>query len=58
MYRVFGTFRMAPRTWQKFEKEVEAGSREEAIEKVYSILGSNHKVKRVHIKIEGVEKIG
>ncbi|MGC8954363.1 MAG: 50S ribosomal protein L18Ae [Desulfurococcus sp.] len=27
------------------------------LEKVYSILGSNHKVKRYHIRIERIEEI-
>ncbi len=58
LYEVRGIFRMAPRTWQKFTKLVEAGNEEEAREKTYSLLGSNHKVKRIHIKIEEVRKAG
>ncbi|MEZ0394274.1 MAG: 50S ribosomal protein L18Ae [Desulfurococcaceae archaeon] len=44
-------------SWQKFVKEVRALNEREALEKVYSILGSNHKVKRRHVKIESVEEI-
>ncbi|WP_440060173.1 50S ribosomal protein L18Ae [Thermogladius sp. 4427co] len=44
-------------TWQKFTKEIRALSKEHAIEKLYSILGSNHKLRRKHIVIEKVEEI-
>ncbi len=44
-------------TWQKFSKEVRALTKEQAIEYVYSILGSNHKLRRKHIKITGVKEI-
>lgn len=43
--------------WQKFKKEVRALKAEDAIEKVYSELGSRHKVRRAHIKIESVKEI-
>ena len=56
MFVVRGTFKMGS-NWQKFTKEVEAGTEEQAIEKVYSLLGSNHHTKRVHIKIESVERV-
>jgi len=41
----------------KFTKEIEAPNEKLALEKLYSILGSNHKVKRVRIIVEGVEKL-
>ncbi|MCD6403692.1 MAG: 50S ribosomal protein L18a [Nanoarchaeota archaeon] len=44
--------------WQKFEKEINAKSEEEAVEKAYSLLGSHHKVKRTKIIIEEVKKVG
>ncbi len=44
-------------TWQKFSKEVRALTKEQAIEYVYSILGSNHKLRRKHIKITSVKEI-
>ena len=49
---------MVPGVWQKFAKEVEAKNEGAAVEKVYSLLGSNHRTKRIHIKIEGVERVG
>ncbi len=44
-------------TWQKFRKEVRAVNPQHAIEYVYSVLGSNHKLRRKHIRIEKVEEI-
>ncbi len=44
-------------TWQKFSKEVRALTKEQAIEHVYSVLGSNHKLRRKHIKIASVKEI-
>jgi len=44
-------------TWQKFTKEVRALNEKQALEKVYSILGSNHKLKRHHIQVERVYEI-
>ena len=43
--------------WRKFRMEVRALRVEHALEKVYSELGSRHKLKRVHICIEKVEEI-
>ena len=44
-------------TWQKFVKEVRALNEKQAIEYVYSVLGSNHKVRRKHIRITSVKEI-
>ena len=43
--------------WRKFVKEIRALKLEHALEKLYSELGSKHKVKRAHIKILKVEEI-
>ncbi len=40
-----------------FTKEILALKSEHAVERVYSELGSKHRVKRHHIKISGVEEI-
>lgn len=59
-YRVNGVALFSPdrtRLWQKFSLEVRALSREEALEKVYSLMGSKHKLKRKHIKILDVIEI-
>jgi large subunit ribosomal protein LX len=43
--------------WQKFKKVVEANNEKYALEKVYSLIGSNHKVQRHLIKIEDVKQV-
>ncbi|MCY0868852.1 MAG: 50S ribosomal protein L18Ae [Desulfurococcus sp.] len=44
-------------TWQKFTKELRGINEKEVLEKLYSILGSNHKLKRYHIRVERIEEI-
>ena len=56
MYIVKGFFKIG-KEWKKFTKVVSAHNEKFAVEKTYSILGSNHKVKRNLIKIEEVEEI-
>jgi len=43
--------------WWKFRKYVRALKPEHAVEKILSELGSNHKVKRYHVKIERVVEV-
>ncbi len=43
--------------WRKFIIEIPALKLEHALEKLYSDLGSRHKVKRSHIKILKIEEI-
>jgi len=43
--------------WRKFSIYVRALRPEHALEKVYSELGSRHKLKRYHIRIERVEEV-
>ncbi|MEO3992951.1 MAG: 50S ribosomal protein L18Ae [Desulfurococcaceae archaeon TW002] len=59
-YRVNGVALFSPdklKFWQKFSLEVRALTKEEALEKVYSLMGSKHKLKRKHIKILDVVEI-
>jgi len=46
-----------PKLTTSFVKEVLADKSEHAVEKVYSEIGSKHRVKRHHIKIAKVEEI-
>ena len=41
----------------KFSKELRAIKANDAVDKIYADLGGQHKVKRVHIKINNVEEI-
>ncbi len=43
--------------WQKFRKLVEAHNERFAVEKVYSLIGSNHKVKRHLIRIKSIKRV-
>ena len=56
VFRVTGEIRK-PNLKTSFKKEVIALKPEHAVEKVYTELGSKHRVKRFHIKILSVEEI-
>lgn len=43
--------------WIKFVKEIRALKAEHALERLYSELGSRHKVKRANIKIVNITEI-
>lgn len=51
-----GSFR-AGNTWERFTKSVTSNNEKNAVEKIYSLLGSHHRVKRRAIKIESVEEV-
>jgi len=46
-----------PKLTTPFVKEVLADKSEHAVEKVYSEIGSKHRVKRCHITISNVQEI-
>jgi len=56
VFRVTGEIRK-PNLKTPFKKEVVAAKPEHAVEKVYCEVGSKHRVKRFHIKIENVEEV-
>jgi large subunit ribosomal protein LX len=43
-------------TWEKFTKNVESQNSKNAEDKVYSIFGSKHGIKRRQLKIESIEE--
>lgn len=55
-YEISGKFKLE-KGWVKFKKIVNAHNERFAIEKTYSLIGSNHKVKRHLIKIENIKKV-
>lgn len=55
-YKIKGEFYMK-NSWQPFKKEVVSSSKPKAKEKVLSIIGSKHGVKRRMIKIKEVNEI-
>ena len=56
IYRVKGWFKHRSGT-QRFTKEIPALSREHVLERIYSDIGSRHKVKRNLIHIETIEEL-
>lgn len=56
VFRVMGEIQK-PNLKTPFRKEVIAVKPEHAVEKVYTELGSRHRVKRLHIKISKVEEV-
>ncbi|MCZ2808362.1 MAG: 50S ribosomal protein L18Ae [Candidatus Bathyarchaeota archaeon] len=57
VFRVIGKIRK-PNFQTEFKKEVRALKPEDAVEKVYMLLGSKHRVKRYQMTISKVEEIG
>ena len=55
-FKISGKFKKG-NIYQKFSKEIVANSKNEAINKMQSLLGSNYKCKKNVIKIEEVEEI-
>jgi large subunit ribosomal protein LX len=56
VFRVTGEI-VKPNLKTPFSKEIVCEKPEQAREKVYSELGSKHRVKRFHIKITNVEEV-
>ncbi|MDD2777746.1 MAG: 50S ribosomal protein L18Ae [Methanocellales archaeon] len=50
-----GEFR-AGNEWEKFKKQVQGQNERSAIEKLYSLVGSKHGLKRNFIKIHSVRE--
>ena len=56
IYRIKRSFVMGSET-QVFTKELRAIKEEDIYEKLYSIFGSKHRIKRNQIKIDSIEEI-
>jgi len=56
VYRVIGRI-TKPNLKTSFQKEVRAVKPEDAVEEIYKIIGSKHRVKRFHIRIDKVEQV-
>ncbi len=57
VFRIRGLMKYRTGDAQPFTIEVTALSEEQALEKVYSLLGSRHKLKRRNIKIQSIEEV-
>ena len=56
IFRVEGII-TKPNYIMPFSKDIRALKSEDAVEKVYTDLGSQHKAKRFHVKINSVKEI-
>jgi large subunit ribosomal protein LX len=56
-FEVKGTF-FVGREWRPYTKVVEASNQNQAIERVYTILGSKHRLKRNLITIGDITLLG
>ena len=55
-YVVEGSFKVE-KEWRRFKKTIESNNEKNAKEKLYSLLGSEHRLKRNKIKISSVEEM-
>ena len=57
MFQIRGEFKIGRRN-ERFTKVIESNNEKNAVEKVYSLLGSAHRLKRGNINIEEVVPYG
>ena len=55
-FRIIGQFKMGKNT-VSFTKEIASGTKDEAVENIYSRIGSKHRVKRKKITIDSVREL-
>ncbi len=55
-FRVKGAFK-AGRNWERFSKKLVSNNEKNAVEKLYSLIGSEHGLKRNLIRIETIESL-
>jgi large subunit ribosomal protein LX len=56
LFRVEGEI-LSPTYVTTFSKDLRAVKPDDAVEQVFTVLGSQHRVKRVHIKVTSVAEI-
>jgi large subunit ribosomal protein LX len=52
-FQITGLFK-AGRSWERFTKKVSSNNEKNAAEKLYSLIGSEHGLKRKLIRIESI----
>ncbi len=55
-FMVKGLFK-AGKKWERFTRRISSPSKNAALEKTYSLFGSEHRCKRNQIKIESIEEV-
>lgn len=58
-FEICGRFKsgLTGKVWQSFSKVVESQSEKNAVDKVYSLIGSEHGLKRKMIRIDEVKPL-
>lgn len=56
-FQITGSFK-AGRSWERFTKRVSSNSEKNAAEKLYSLIGSEHGLKRNLIRIDSIKMEG
>lgn len=56
-FKASGSFKMDKKDWQRFSIEMAAEDEDDVIHRVYSILGSRHRLKRRDINIQEVSEL-
>jgi large subunit ribosomal protein LX len=52
-FQITGSFK-AGRSWERFTKKISSNNEKNAVEKLYSLIGSEHGLKRKLIRIESI----
>jgi large subunit ribosomal protein LX len=55
-FEVKGTFRMGT-DWMPYTKVITAPNEKQAEERIFTVMGSKHKLQRRYIKIDGVTPV-
>lgn len=55
-YIIEGDFKIGKK-WQHFKKTIQSNNEKNALEKIYSLLGSKHRMKRNQIKINAIKEV-
>jgi len=56
-FRIKGRMRVNPNNWQAFSKEFIGSNESDAVERLYSIMGSKHRLERKFIIIEDIKEL-
>ncbi len=56
-YIIEGDFNINGKKWQHFKKAIQSNNERNALERIYSMLGSKHRLKRNQIKINAIKEV-
>ena len=54
-FTIKGTFK-AGQKWEKFTRKISSPTKNAASEKILSLIGSEHRCKRNHIKVDSIDE--